>query len=210
MGRYTFLGLSLFASSLFGLEEAPHPSDSPTSSSNFYLHPGIVFNQAGRWVGSDHLYNLPKKIAVIADVLGPSGASLPVDTSVLTKFVEDKFKAHYFDTTPLASSDKPALPFFNVLIVVYPIDQGYVALCEGRLFESIDPKRVRLEKGTAFQAITWEKKTLIVTPKDDFVKTVEKTIEDILNTFFERYDYFETLRLKTGEGMGVDRAPTVP
>ena len=90
-----------------------------------------------------------------------------------------------------AYSSTPGIPFFDILVVVYPIEKGYVALVDGaRLFEAVDPLRVHLEKGTTFQAITWEKKTLVVAPEEDFEETVEKTIDDIVNTFFERFRIF--------------------
>lgn len=156
-----------------------------------YTHPGIVVNQGGRWVGSDHLLNLSRNVRIVSEILKPADTTLPFNEGAIDKKLQDSFVKHGFDPSGVSGS---AAPFFNLLIVVYPIEQGYVALVDGRLMEAIDPKRVKLDPDTQFQAITWEKKTLLVAPKDEFESTIEKSIEDITNTFFERYDYFDRLK----------------
>jgi hypothetical protein len=195
-------------SSLFGVDEhvappvtttPPNLSSSTTSVPAFnpggtvYTHPGIVVNQGGSFIGSDHLLNIGRNIDVITEILKPADAELPFTEASINKLIIDQFVKHNIDTHP---TNAQSLPFFNMLIVVYPVEQGFVALCDGRLIESIDPKRVKLDKDTQFQAITWEKKTLLVSPKEDFGATIEKAVNDILATFFERYDYFDRLKQK--------------
>jgi len=165
----------------------------PSTELNVYTHPGIVVNQGGRYAGSDHLLNLSKHIDIASEILKPADAELPLTPQQIDDYIYDKFIKKGLESTKGTAS---SLPFFNMLLVVYPIEQGYVALVDGRLIESVDPKRVKLDKDTQFQAITWEKKVLLVTPKDDFKGSIFKTIDDILNTFFERYDYFDRLRQK--------------
>lgn len=174
---------------------AATPSAVPMSAfeSQVYTHPGIVVNQGGRWVGSDHLLNLSRNVRIVSEILKPADATLPFNEASLDKTLQEKFSKHGFDINGQANS---AAPFFNLLIVVYPIEQGYVSLVDGRLMEGIDPKRVKLDPDTSFQAITWEKKTLLVSPKDEFEATINKSIDDIINTFFERYDYFDRLKVR--------------
>lgn len=165
----------------------------PTTELNVYTHPGIVINQGGRFVGSDHLLNLSKHIDIASEILKPSDTEIPLTTQTVDDYIYDKFVKKGLESNKGSAS---SIPFFNMLLVIYPVEQGYVALVDGRLIESVDPKRVKLDRDTQFQAITWEKKVLLVTPKDDFKASIFKTIDDILNTFFERYDYFDRLRQK--------------
>ena len=185
------LSFPLIAAELNIDEQTP-----PAREMNVYTHPGIVVSQGGKWIGSDHLLNLTKKIDVVVEILKPEGTRLPFSEESLEKKVEAVFKKKDFDTTASTLSAMPNIPFFNILLVVYPIEKGFVALIDGRLMESIDPKRVKLDKDTDFQAITWEKKTLIVAPTDEFEAVVEKTMEEILKTFFERYEFFEKMKIK--------------
>lgn len=163
---------------------------------NVYTHPGIVVSQGGKWVGSDHLLNLTKKIDVVVEILKPDSTTLPFDEGKLEKRLEEAFKKRDFETAISTTKGMPEIPFFNLLLVVYPIEKGFVALVDGRLMESIDPKRVKLERDTDFQAITWEKKTLIVAPTEEFEGIVEKTIDEIVTTFLDRFEFFEKMKLK--------------
>lgn len=164
-----------------------------TTELNVYTHPGIVINQGGRFVGSDHLLNLSKHIDIASEILKPADTEIPLTIQMIDDYIYDKFIKKGLESTRGSAS---TIPFFNLLLVIYPVEQGFVALVDGRLVESVDPKRVKLDRDTQFQAITWEKKVLLVTPKDDFKSSIFKTIDDILNTFFERYDYFDRLRQK--------------
>lgn len=169
-----------------------------------YTHPGIVINQDGQWVGSDHLLNLTNKIQVVVEILKPADAKIPVSVETLRAQIEAAFiKGGLLPNE--VNTDTPGIPFFNLLIVTYPIDKGYAGLIDGRLIESVDPLRVKLEKNTLFQAITWEKKTLVVAPTDEFKETVEKTVADLVKTFIERYEYFEKLKIKLDKKDDVQR-----
>lgn len=174
----------------------------PGQELNVYTHPGIVINQGGRFVGSDHLLNLSKHIDIASEILKPSDAEIPLTTQMIDDYIHDKFIKKGLES---ANGSASSIPFFNLLLVIYPVDQGFVALVDGRLIESVDPKRVKLDRETQFQAITWEKKVLLVTPKEDFKTSIFKTIDDILNTFFERYDYFERLKEKMEVNTGTER-----
>lgn len=195
--RYLMCLATLITAALVAAEEVKTQEPPKVAKSlNVYTHPGIVVSQDGRWVGSDHLLNLSNKIDVVVEILKPEATKLPFTEESLEQYVEAAFKKKDFETAASSSSAMPNIPFFNILLVIYPIEKGYAGLIDGRLMESIDPKRVKLEKNTEFQAITWEKKTLVVAPTDEFEGIVTKTIDDILATFFERYEFFEKLRLK--------------
>lgn len=194
--RYLMCLATLITSQLTAVEEVKKEEPKEARTLNVYTHPGIVVSQDGKWVGSDHLLNLSNKIDVIVEILKPETTKLPFTEESLEQRIEAAFKKKDFETSASRTSAMPHIPFFNVLLVIYPIEKGYVGLVDGRLMESIDPKRVKLEKNTDFQAITWEKKTLVVAPTDEFEGIINKTIDDILATFFERFEFFEKLRVK--------------
>jgi hypothetical protein len=177
----------------------PPPAPLPTlqpGETVFYAHPGIVINQGGHWIGTDHLLNISNHIDIVVEILKPKDANPPITEAEIEKLIQDAFKKHEITSNTVSEGGTNQLPFFNLLLVVYPVESGYAALLDGRLFESIDPKRVKLDEQTQFQAITWEKKTLIVAPGTDFKTIVENTVLDIVGTFLERYDYFDKLKLK--------------
>lgn len=90
------------------------------------------------------------------------------------------------------------LPFFHVLIMINPIEKGYVVYIGTRLFESIDIKRAgaRLDEQTAFQAITWERQQLLISSKEDLTAQVNATVDELTNEFISRYKYFQNLRFQ--------------
>lgn len=90
------------------------------------------------------------------------------------------------------------LPFFHVLIMVNPIEKGYVAYVATRLFESIDIKRsgALLDEQTAFQAITWERQLLLITAKEDLLAQVNSAVDELTTEFLNRYKHFQQLRLQ--------------
>lgn len=170
-----------------------------------YTHPGIVTSQSGEWLGSDHLLNISNKIQVVVEILKPADTKISLTVEQLKARIEEAFKKAGIAPEESANSETPGIPFFNLLIVLYPIEKGYVGLVDGRLMESVDPLRVKLEKGTLFQAITWEKKTLVVAPTDDFKDSIDKSVDEVVKTFLERFDYYEKLKAKLEKREEVER-----
>lgn len=156
-----------------------------------YLHPGVLFFQNGAWEGGDHLFNLTNNIGVYVTIVKPEGDTLPLTEEQLKKIVEEHFKAVNINPMTLAAPGEPPLPAFQIQILAYPIEKGYVVACEGRLFESVSLKRVILDRGLAFQAITWEKKSLQVGPTDKIAEQINGCVTDIAQSFAERYDAYE-------------------
>ena len=161
-----------------------------------YLHPGILVNLRGKWEGSDHLLNINNNIGVYISIIKPEGENLNVTEGDLKKEVESIFTLAGIKPQTLVAPGKPPLPAFEIQVFVYPIDKGYVAYCSGRLFESVSVDRFKMDSNMAFQAITWEKEHLIVSPKDQFVDQLTRTIQDIGKTFGERFQVYE--RIKNG------------
>lgn len=158
-----------------------------------YTRPGIVAFQGGEWVGSDHLYNLGEKLALVVETVSP--ANLTFTDSDLRQIMAKKLIASNFDivpTDPGVSVNPP--PFLHALIMVYPLGKQLVAYCGLRLFEPVELLRVKLSKEVAFQAITWERQTVIESNEDAFGPELKRALDDLLNTFIEQWKHFERQR----------------
>lgn len=156
----------------------------------FYPDPGIIAFRNNKWVGSDHLYNLSNQINVSVEIFKPKHLVLPVTEAMIKLRMTDLFQKS--NISPFASTDsgEPSLPFFHMLIMVYPIEKGYVAYCEGRLFEKVKLDRVRLDEQTYMQAITWDSENLVISPQDDFANQLYKSVDDIVTTFTDRFRFY--------------------
>lgn len=158
-----------------------------------YTRPGVVAFQGGEWVGNDHLYNLANKLALVVETVSP--AKLTFTDSDLRQMMTKKLVASNFDivpTDPGLSVNPP--PFLHALIMVYPLDKQLVAYCGLRLFEPIELLRVKLGKEVAFQAITWERQTVIESSEDSFSAELKRALDDLLETFIEQWKHFERQR----------------
>jgi len=156
-----------------------------------YLHPGVIFFQNGVWEGGDHLLNLTNNIGVYVSIIKPENDQLPLTEDQLRIIVEQNFRAVNINPVTLATPGEPPLPAFQIQILAYPIEKGYVVACEGRLFESVKLSRFILDPGTAFQAVTWEKKTLQVGPTSKIAEQIQGCVGEISRIFAERYDAYE-------------------
>jgi len=174
----------------------PEPVKPPTEivQQAAYLHPGILVNVRGRWEGSDHLLNLSNNIGVYVALIKPEEETLSVTPSILQKEVETIFGRANIKPQTLAPAGSPPLPAFEIEIFVYPIDKGYAAFLEGRLFESVVLDRFKMDTNMAFQAITWEKQALIVSPKDKFEEQLIKNVQEIADAFAIRFQAYEALK----------------
>ncbi len=159
-----------------------------------YLHPGILVLLNGRWEGSDHLLNISNNIGVYISIIKPENEMLDISEGQIKKEVESIFTKVNIKPQILVAEDKPPLPAFEIEIFVYPIEKGYVACCNGRLFESVTLERFKMDPNMAFQAITWEKQHLIVSPKALFVEQLNKIVQDIALSFTDRFQAYERLK----------------
>ncbi len=159
-----------------------------------YLHPGIIVYRDGQWQGSDHLLNLTNNISIYVNILKPGDVNLGVTEAQIKQVVEDVFKTVNINAQTLASQGQPPLPAFEIEILAYPIEKGFAIGIEGKLFESVELQRFQLDQNMAFQAITWEKKTLQVGPTYNIKEQILKSAQDIATAFAERYKAYEDIR----------------
>jgi len=155
-----------------------------------YTFPGLVTQIAGRWVGSDYLYDLPANIGVAVDIIVPEGTLSPIDTNAVKDLVASIFASNGIDPVSEAIGDRPPLPFFHVLIFIQPNEEKYVGYVAGRLFEGVKLFRFDFTLPGTEQAITWEKQELIVTSVNQFQSELMKTISEIAHNFTGRVAYF--------------------
>ena len=59
--------------------------------------------------------------------------------------------------------------------------------------------RVQLPEGVYWQAITWEKQTLVQASEEEFADHIYKDVNQITNDFIERFKHFEELKNRFGQ-----------
>jgi hypothetical protein len=153
-----------------------------SASGELFFYPGVVLAKDGRWTGGDNFLNLSKSIAVQVNFIKAEG----VDIS----FTQERFQgliSSIFDKNGLTpnASTSPPLPFFNLIVMIFPTESGLAAACQGRLFEQVQVSRVHF-KDEVFQAITWEQTNLVYGETDEFEKMMNNTVESLVNTFVTR------------------------
>lgn len=159
-----------------------------------YFHPGILVLRKGVWEGSDHLYNLSNNIGVYVSVIKPQELTLNFSSDDIKKQIEEIFQKVDINPVSKVAANQPALPSFEVEILIYPIERGFVASVSGNLFESVTLDRVKLDEDMTFQAITWAKQTLIVGPKNKFNEQLINAVTDIANSFADRFETYEKIK----------------
>lgn len=174
----------------------PHPGvnihrdrEPPRSQAieGLFTSPGIVTWRAGEWVGSEHLYNLSKDLSIDVELIKGTPSGIPVNEDRIKEKIIPALKEIGLNTRfSLFPGQKP-LPFLHVLIMINPIEKGYVAYCALRLFEEVQLNRVYLKPGIVWQAITWEKQELIVFPPEKMEEMIYKTIQDMVSSFISVY-----------------------
>lgn len=186
-------------------KQQPHTTASPTAPvvatpqsaplEATYFYPGIIAYRNGTWVGGDNLLNLPKNIGLYINIIKPSSDTLEINEEQFLRDAQRIFEKANIAPRIMATSGQPPLPFFQVQVLLYPVERGYAASCEGRLFESVNMQRVILEQsGMAYQAVTWQKSSLIVSPKEKILDQLKVDIEDIVQSFADRYVTFENIK----------------
>lgn len=201
--RFIILNLmfALFTVSLIAQDQpkAVIGGETLTTQKDIYTHPGILFKKDEVWVGTDYLYNVPKQMGLIVEVIVPSTENLKVSINDLSAKIIETFRKYGIEAQLSVPPGPSGLPFFNVLIMIYPVEKGEVALVDGRLFEQVILPRVALGKDTTIQAITWEKKTLIKSSKEDFQDFLSSAVLDVINSYGDRFKVYDRLK-QTNEG----------
>lgn len=177
----------------FRLPPPPPPKKAQVPT---YFHPGLILFHKGEWLGGDHLLNLSSNIRIGVEILKPENFVAPVTDEMIKQAIEDQFHKVSISTSNLGASDQPPLPAFQIQLLVYPLDGGVAVSCSGRLFESVTLQRFNLEYGTFFQAITWEKTSLIVAPAQSATQQTMKAVDELVKAFTDRYKSYQ--EIKTG------------
>lgn len=159
-----------------------------------YLNPGILVERGGKWEGGDHLLNLSPHIGVYVTIVKAKTETQIISEEKIKQEVEAIFQEASIQPITLAFPGKPPLPAFQIEILLYPFEKGYAASCAGRLFESVTLDRFKLDPHMAFQAVTWEKQSLIVGPASLFDQQILKQVREIARNFTERFQAYERMR----------------
>lgn len=174
---------------------SPLPVPQQVSTQAAYFYPGVIAYRNGTWIGGDNLLNLSRNIGLYISIIKSPTDPLEIDEEQLLRDAKKIFAQADIDPIILQAPGQAPLPFFQVQVLLYPVERGYAASCEGRLFESVNMHRMMLdETGVVYQAITWQKSSLIVSPKEKIVERLKVDIEDIVQSFADRYVTFEKIK----------------
>jgi len=160
----------------------------------FHTRPGLVSFKGGKWVGNEHLLGLSKGIRIVAEIVKPKGVSIGLTSEKLRTQAELKVREVGVDPDPKINPQQTVLPFLHILVLVYPVEGGFAASCNVRLFEGVELSRAAATQTTKWQAITWEQQTLIVFPKSKIGGQIQNSVQEILGAFGKRYAFY--LRLQ--------------
>lgn len=178
------------------LAESDHFKEEGVEEDERISSPGIVANRDGKWLWSDHLFNLDKNIDVNVEITKPADVKLPYTEEELEAVVSAILKKAGINPVAMPPAGKPNLPMFHVLILVYPIRDGYTLSVNGRLFEAVNLTRVKLDESVTMQAITWDKASIHVVSGSKLKEELVSSIAEVTNDFVSRYEFFEKLRTK--------------
>lgn len=161
-----------------------------------YGYPGITAQKDGKWVGSDHLLNLPSSILLDVVVSKADNVDVPVAEDTIRQIAEKEFAAAGIDTKGVTTEGKPPLPFFQILVIIYKIPEGYAFSLDGRLFEEVQLPRVKLSPGVTMQAITWNTDSIHVASTQKLDSELTTSVQDLVKSFIEKYKFFQDLKKK--------------
>lgn len=174
--------------------ESTQPANIAPAATKYFGHPGIVASRNGEWLWSDHLFNLSKNITIAVEVAKPDDLELSVDVDRLESLIGDVFKK--YGISPGANPDmgKPDLPNFHVLVMIYPIKDGYTFAVNADLLEPVLLTRIKLDETVTMQAVTWDRQSIHIVSKSNFNEELEKSVQDAATGFAERYAFFDKMR----------------
>ncbi|MBA3957080.1 MAG: hypothetical protein H0X51_01615 [Parachlamydiaceae bacterium] len=156
----------------------------PSSLNAIYGSPGVVTQQGGAWVGSENLYNLSSNVGLDVEIIQPQAVALPITREAIIGKLSALLRNGGVNVrTNMGGSP---LPFLHVLVMIQPIEKGFVAYCAVRLFEEVEIDRVHFKPGLTWQTISWEKQELIVSPPEQLDAEINKTLSDMILSFTDR------------------------
>lgn len=161
-----------------------------------YTFPGITAQKDGKWVGSDHLLNLSDSILVDVELNKPDSIKIDISAEKIKETVSKLFKDAGIDPAGKSDPGKPPLPFFQIVVIIYNIPEGYAFSVDGRLFEEVHISRAKLTDGVFMQAITWNTDSIHVASTQKLADELNKSVEDVAQSFIDRYKFFKDLKQK--------------
>lgn len=135
----------------------------------------------------------------MVEVVHLPGTAPTLDQALIEKNVLDLLRNGGFNAYPLTGSPTPPFPYYHVLIITMPMLEGRIAYVGCRLFEQVFLDRVQLAEGVYWQAITWEKQTLVQSSKEEFADHIYKDVNQITIEFIQRFKHFEDLKNQFGQ-----------
>lgn len=171
---------------------------SSQSLDSIFTSPGVATLQNGRWVGSEHLYNLAQDFGVVVEIIQPTGQSIAInEASIRDKVLSLLSAAGLRPRTTLIANESP-LPFLHILLMINPIERGYVVYFAARLFESVQVNRVHLKVDLTWQAITWEKQEILIFATEQLQTELFKTIDSVISSFTEKLKSYQNIQSSPG------------
>jgi hypothetical protein len=162
------------------------PEKKVVPAGEYFNHPGVVTSKSGQWIGGDNFTNIAHSVSLQVNIIKPENLQISFNREDLQSKIADIFSKSEITINTTATEYTPPLPFFNMMILAYPIVDGMVVAVQGRLFESVELKRVVLENNTLFQGITWEQTNLVVAPDEEIEKYIKNAVEEIAKSFATR------------------------
>ncbi len=156
-----------------------------------YTSPGIATIQGGDWVGAEHLYGLSTDIRLVVEIVHPQGMTAPITKEWILEKVQPILIGGGVQPRSGLSPNQTPLPFLHFLVMINPIEKGYVAYCAARLFESVQVDRPNLKVDVTWQAITWEKQELMVFASEQLEIELAKAVEASATSFANKFKSYE-------------------
>ncbi len=180
-----------------------HPKELLPIMAKPFGMPGVVGFVNEKWEGNDYLGYLTSNISVSIEIL--KGENVPnVDQAALESEAREVLSKE--NLTPQAEVvEGPPLPFFHVLLIVYPVEKDkYVIFAAGRLFEQIQVMRKNFSPAGYWQGITWENQDIVPATTKDLDTQLKETTVKLVKAFVDRYRQYNPInpdskRPPTGE-----------
>lgn len=160
------------------------------------VHPGIIANREGEWLWSDHLLNLSSNISVSVEIAKGERVHLNVTPEELEAVVGQVFKTAGITAYSSPSISATDLPKFHILIMVFPVRDGFAYALSARLFEPVEVNRIKLDERVVMQAITWERSSIHIISRREFKKDLDSSVRALAKDFVDRYEFFEKIKLR--------------
>ncbi len=152
-----------------------------------FLMPGVIGLQYGKWEGTDYLGYLSNNVGVQVEISKAENVPAIVDEATIAKGIADIFtKENIIPYSGVAEG--PPLPFFHILMLVYPIDKDrYVIVGNGRLFEQIQVIRKEFIPAGFWQGITWENHDIALANGQQLNTQIQAVADTLGTAFVKRY-----------------------